>query len=114
MKLNGIRDNSDIPRDRINDQILNGNLPKMNGRSNSALAHDVLADEEYDLKKIPVFNYSCDLLRRPLTWKEFMKMNEDQEPVMPSSQSVSQTWKRALAISSDIFDIFHVISFLCE
>nr|ANN23959.1 fatty acyl-CoA reductase I [Phenacoccus solenopsis] len=39
-------------------------------------------------KDIPVYNYSCDLLKKPLSWKEFMHMNEMQEPKMPSSMSV--------------------------
>lgn len=46
-----------------------------------------------DEKKIPVFNYSCDLLEKPFTWKEFMKLNEIQEPKMPSLLSVSNLLK---------------------
>jgi hypothetical protein len=89
VKLNGklprdeeIKALNDIPRDRTNGQVSNGNVPRGNGLCNNA------CDEEFHTEKIPVFNYSCDILKRPFTWKEFMKLNEDQEPLMPSSQSV--------------------------
>ncbi|KAK7600949.1 hypothetical protein V9T40_008390 [Parthenolecanium corni] len=39
-------------------------------------------------KKIPVYNFTCDLMDKPFTWKDFMKNNEIHEPQMPSSVSI--------------------------
>lgn len=41
-------------------------------------------------KKIPVYNFTCDLMDKPFTWKDFMKNNEIHEPQMPSSVSVKK------------------------
>ena len=88
--VSGISVDGHIPHIRVNGQISIGNIPHRNEASNR-MQDDIAAQaEEYESSKtIPIYNYSCDILSRPFTWKEFMKLNEDQEPLMPSGQSVS-------------------------
>ncbi len=65
-----------------NGNITNGNLPK------HILTNGTCTKSE-NSKNIEIYNYSCDLMKKPFTWNEFMKMNEKQEPLMPSLMSVS-------------------------
>lgn len=88
-KTNGITPNGNL-NGSIPNGNLNGNLPNGNTMHIDAVTVNNTKINLEETKKIPVYNFSCDLLKKPFTWKEFMELNEAQEPKMPSSVSVSQ------------------------
>lgn len=55
--------------------------------SNKMVINDNLSRQEMT-KNISIYNFTCDLMKNPFTWDEFLLLNEKQEPVMPSSLSV--------------------------
>ncbi|XP_065219109.1 fatty acyl-CoA reductase wat-like isoform X2 [Planococcus citri] len=64
----------------------NGEIIHANG--GNGFNEDSLKSKVDDSKNIPIYNYSCDLLEKPFSWKEFCQSNEKHEPKMPSSLSI--------------------------
>lgn len=89
---NGNVTNGCLPNENIYDshfKLVNDNITNQSHANKTTIQNGINRSISVEpMKKIPVYNFTCDLMEKPFTWIDFVKNNEIHEPDLPSSVSV--------------------------
>lgn len=96
LPVNGKINGKIVPDINLNENIPNENMNGITTRPDKQISHaNLMPGGDSAEKKIPIYNYSCDLMEKPFTWSQFMKMNEYVEPEVASAASI---WAYSLTL----------------